>query len=175
MPIAYIFFASCQTVCPVQAVLRHATAIILTRSSRRSLRQCITSIYFTGTPTKKQLSVHVKRLFTVNRKDSVIPKVGPIMRPRSYNVGKCELRHISSLIGTKLTTKTFPNYRIIIVGSNVPICGHYFNDRSSASGATIHPASLFSLTSLAGAATALLTIVGLCSRKGLGLASGTST
>lgn len=148
--------------------------MMLKRASRSIVRRCITSILMKGTITSKHLSITITSLFGPNSKIAVAPGISHVCEPRSCNVSSGVLRGVSEVTVRKVGTGTCPNYRVLVLGSKGPMCSGSFNAFACRDSQGIRGSSLCSLTSLAGAATALLTIVGLCSRKGFNLASHVS-
>lgn len=174
-PIVCMFCAPTGSVLRVRQTMSITRTIMLTRTSHSSIRRHITSLLFNGTATSKELSTDVNKLFPANSNIAVAPRAPFRFMPRRCKVGSRILHHVSAVTLRKVGRKTCPNYRILIVGSNGTLCSQYFKCRASTGDRGIGPASVCSLTSLSGAAKALLTVVGLCSGNHFGLASGISS
>lgn len=174
-PIICLFFAPNGVVLRVRHTIDRTSTMILTRDRGASVRHRITSILFTGTATSKELSTDLNKLFRANTKIAVAPGAPLRFMPRRCNLSSISLGQVSSITLSNVQRKTCPNYRMMIVGGNRMVISGTFNARAKGKDTHIRSSSVCSLTSLAGAATALLTIVGLCSGKHFGLASGVSS
>lgn len=174
-PTVCVFFAPKGVVLRVRHTISTTRSMILTRSTNRSMRRRITSMLFTHTSTSKQLSTDLKKLFPANTKIAVAPRAPARFGPRRCKVSSITLEHVSSVTGQNVRRKTCPKYRVIVLGSKGAVCSRTFKARTNGKDTLMQPASLCSLTSLSGAAKALLTLVGLCSENHFGLSSGLSS
>lgn len=156
------------------SVLGTGTIMVTCRNAPLT-RGCTTRTVFNNVTIGKGLSISVPALCAT--KANIFARGAHLncRRPRRIRTDPRHLSIVTSVIRSNLRRGTFPNYRILITGSNVVVCSGSFNCFSCSGGRTISRGSICSLTSSSGTTKALLTMVGTCSSGGFALGGGVSS